>query len=432
MPAYSGKFQYRDETGNPLMMGPCQLRFDEESCTVTPASGTPITFDLGDVDCATAGEFDLQLALYTGRVLQLRQFGALFSQMAGELLGAWRDRTVKCMLLEDLEEVMRCPGTAALGASPGGRAEIRLYKSNIAVLPAAGAPFQWRLAEVDSLAFDDAAYTITLKSSAGRLVLGKLARKTDELFGALRETLDALRAQSAATLHDLFPFLDPDRLQRLADAMPEGRSVRLASLAAVHPRIPEAFLKRAVDGHLRPYFDALGSRAAADSLMAGFKFVRKDEAAPAEEAEDAPAEDAEESGVEETPLEPEEEDTPEKQPLFFWFFFPMAVGKGCGNLVAWEAATGTGRATYFFRMEQAGVEAAVDRITRGLALVNFRREPVYLPDASLEREPRFHRYAIASRKLADLRALRAGMAGRAIHTSIEKWTAQVEAIVAKG
>ena len=40
--------------------------------------------------------------------------------------------------------------------------------------------------------------------------------------------------------------------------------------------------------------------------------------------------------------------------------------------------------------------------TRGLALVNFRREPVYLPDESLEQEPRFRRYAIGCRKLADL------------------------------
>jgi hypothetical protein len=34
--------------------------------------------------------------------------------------------------------------------------------------------------------------------------------------------------------------------------------------------------------------------------------------------------------------------------------------------------------------------------------VNFRREPVYLPDESLEQEPRFRRYAIGCRKLADL------------------------------
>ena len=128
------------------------------------------------------------------------------------MLALWRDRTVRCMLLEDLDEVMRCPGATALDANPAGRAEIRLYKTNIAVLPAGGEAFHWRLAEVDGVAFDDAAYSITLKSGARRLVLSKLARKTDELLGELRAAVNELRTESAVALHDLFPFLDRKEL----------------------------------------------------------------------------------------------------------------------------------------------------------------------------------------------------------------------------
>ena len=73
------------------------------------------------------------------------------------------------------------------------------------------------------------------------------------------------------------------------------------------------------------------------------------------------------------------------------------------------------------------VEAAVTHPTRGLALVNFRREPVYLPDDLLERQPRYHRYAIGCRKSPDLHGLRAALLGRAIHSSIETWTTQVRA-----
>ena len=72
---------------------------------------------------------------------------------------------------------------------------------------------------------------------------------------------------------------------------------------------------------------------------------------------------------------------------------------------------------------------AVARLTRALGLINFRREPVYLPDASLETQPRYHRYAIAARKLADLGALRKAYTGRAIHSSMEEWTAQVTEIL---
>ena len=94
--------------------------------------------------------------------------------------------------------------------------------------------------------------------------------------------------------------------------------------------------------------------------------------------------------------------------------------------MAWEATTGSGRATYFFDAPPP-VDQAIAHLTRGLALVNFRREPVYLPDESLEQQQRFRRYAIGCRKLPDLRMLRAAFRGRALHTSLEAWTALVDA-----
>jgi hypothetical protein len=74
------------------------------------------------------------------------------------------------------------------------------------------------------------------------------------------------------------------------------------------------------------------------------------------------------------------------------------------------------------------MEPAIAHLTRGLALVNFRREPVYLPDDSLDRQQRYHRYAIGCRKLPDLRSLRAAFVGRAIHTTMEAWQAQVDGV----
>ena len=402
MPAYSGKFQYLDEHGAVLSQGPCQFRFDAETGIVTPASGTPIAFDLGDVDRAVPGEWDFQLTLFTGRRLELRQFGAAFERMRDELLAAWRDRTVSCLLLEDLEEVARYTGTAAL-SGPAAPAEIRLYQSNIAVLPLDGLPMQWRLAEVDAVSFDDATYSVTLQSGTERLVLAKLAKKTDEFRGNLDGVLDALRTHEAEALHATFPFLNPDQLQRVLQVMPEGRSAPLATLRAIHPKLPDALIAHAVDEKLRPYFDVLRARSVGDALMTGFKFIRSDEEA-AEPADSTPEPEA---GKEEA------------HPLFFWFFFPLANGR-----VAWEATTGAGRATYFFNAV-APVEESVAHLTRGLALVNFRREPVYLSDESLEQQPKFRRYAIGCRKLPDLRTLRAAFRGRAIHTSLEAWTAQL-------
>ena len=405
MPAYSGKYQYTGAAGEKIGEGPCQLSFDQENGFVAPAGATPLAFDLGDIDALKRGDWDLELTLYTGKKVTLRQFGPAFGRMADELTAAWRDRIVRCLLLEDLEEAGRFNGSAGLGDSRPQPAEIRIYKSNIAVLPVEGAPIQWRLADVDSISFDPAAYTITVLSEGRKLVFSKLAKKTDEFASTLQGAFDGLHTQSADVLHKTFPFLDPDRLQRLLTVMPEGRSVSLDAIGSVHPKMAAAFLARAVSPAHRPYFDALQKRAANGSVMAGFKFIRADdeEAEEPEPASEAPAANADSSAQEESPL-------------FFWFFFPL------DKLLAWEATTKSGRATYFFR-----ANSDVASLTRGLALVNFRREPVYLPDDSLEQQPRFHRYAIGARKLPDLRALRAAFAGRAMHSTLEKWSAQVDA-----
>jgi hypothetical protein len=399
VPAYTGKFQYDGA------QGPCQVQFDQETCIVTPQAGVPIAFDLGDVDRAAPGEWELELTLYTGRTMTLRQFGPSFGRMRDQLMAAWSDRTVRCLLLEDLAELGRYNG-----AADGATAEIRLYGSNLAVLPPAGTPVQVRLADIDSPRFDEQTYSIVVESPAGRLTFSKLARKTDEFLGKLRDAVDALRTHEADVLHREFPFLGPDQLQRVLTIMPEGRSAALPALGAIHPKLPEAIVTRAVDERLKPYFDALRSRSAGGGLMAGFKFVREDE--------------VDEESPEDAAVQPEE-----KQPLFFWFFFPLAPN---GRIVAWEATTGSGRATYFFRIPQ-GIDTAagIATLTRGLALVNFRREPVYLPDDSLEQQQRYRRYAIGARKLPDLRALRAAFVGRAVHTSVEAWAAQVEGIAGR-
>jgi hypothetical protein len=125
----------------------------------------------------------------------------------------------------------------------------------------------------------------------------------------------------------------------------------------------------------------------------------------------------------------------------YWFFFPIAARGGPQpDVVAWEASSRSGRATYFFRLaapgeaspeDADGVARAVARITRVLGLVNFRRRPIYLSDADLEGKPEWHRYAIAARRIADLRAVRAAFVGRASHGSLPAWSAQVEAILAR-
>jgi hypothetical protein len=55
----------------------------------------------------------------------------------------------------------------------------------------------------------------------------------------------------------------------------------------------------------------------------------------------------------------------------------------------------------------------------------------YLSDDELERDPKFHRYAIAARRIPEVREVRASFLGCAAHSSLTVWQGQIKTILAK-
>jgi hypothetical protein len=460
MGTFSGKFQYLNADGSALQAGLCRVSFEAETLTLTPDSGAPLALDFGDIDIFLPGEYELTLTLYTGNKILLNQFGKTFQNLCHDLLEAYRKRLLQCLLLEDLEEITRFDGTvrfespARTFSSP---AELRLYKSNLAVLPAQATGLQWRFSDIDALSFDESTWTVTVECGEQRLAITKLAKRTEEFRQRLTTAMEELAQQGAETVHGMFPFLSPDQFQQAALLMKEGRAASLAMLRAIHPKTAQALAANVVDARLKPYFDALMTHAPAGNYYAGFKLLREGEDQEEEEGEPPPGEaeedDSESAGAEqaaEIAAEPaaEADAREEAQPILHWFFLPLAVEPGAkfpSNLVAWEATSRSGRATYFFRLvppEQstrlqdastsaALIETAIRQLNRAIVLLNFRREPIYLSDDSLLFQPRFRRYAIACRKLPELVRLRSSFVGRAIHTTPAAWQKQFKAYLAK-
>ncbi len=437
------------------MGGSCRVTVEGENLHLIPEKGAPLALDLGDVEAFSPADYQLSLKLYTRRTIVLSQFGKTFQNLCHDLLEAYRSRVLQCLLLEDLEEIERFDGFAQLDSperSFASRAELRLYRSNLAVLPETATGLQWRLADIDSVDFDETTYTAGLRFGNRRLILTKLAKRTGEFIERLQSAMDDLSESSVRILQGLFPFLTPDQLQQVALHMKEGRAAALAKLSAIDARIAPALLDRTVDARLKPYFTQLEKQALNEACFAGFKLIRPE----AEEEADAGGESVvpqqEEGAVEgevtDVPGPDEANSESSREPVLHWFFFPLRAAVGAenpGNLVAWESTSRTGRATYFFRLlpqDQAGqlrdparapavTEEAIGRLNSALVLLNFRREPIYLPDQSLETQPRYRRYAIACRKIPVLRQLRASYLGRALHTSLEAWQKQLHSILAK-
>ena len=464
MISFSGKFQYLESTGQVIQSGSCRITVEKETFLLTPEKGAPLAFDFGDIDAFSPGDYQLSVKLYTGKSILLSQFGKTFQNLSHDLLEAYRGRLIQCLLLEDLEEIKRFDGLARLESADGSfssPAELRLYKSNLAVIPESATGLQWRLADIDVVELDQAAYTVTVLSGRDRLLISKLAKRTEDFRDSLQSAIQDISEKSARTVHELLPFLNPDQFQKSAELLKEGRAVAASRLKAVHPQIVPALLENTVDAGLRPYFEFLRKKSGDDSFFTGFKLIWREEEAKEEgEAESVPVEtdgggqqaapakaqpSSEAAGSEEEAKD-REGDKVNEEPVLHWFFFPlkMAAAKGCPNMAAWECTSRSGRATYFFRLfpenltgaqdpakASPEIENAIQRLNRAFLLLNFRREPIYLPDDTLEIQPRYRRYAVACRKIPVLKGLRRAFLGRAIHTSPEAWQNQVESILAK-
>ena len=461
MNSFSGKFEYLDPTGRIIQSGTCSFAIDGTDFRLIPETGPALVVDLGDIDVFSPGDYRISLNLYTGNSFVLSQLGKTFQNLCREFQEAYRKRMLQCLLLEDLEEIERFDGFVQLDSSGdafSGPAQLRICRSNLAILPDTTRGLHWRLSDIQSIDFDESTYRLELRSGTERIIITKLAKRTREFLESLKSALHDLSEHNAVILRSLFPFLSPDQFMQLAGLMKEGHAIQVSRMAAVHPRIKPVLIEKTVCGSMKPYFDFLETRLAVNGgLFTGFKMIRPEGLTDtAGGVSDEMSGDGNERKIPEEPEEEnnaasdagrEENDESQLQVLH-WYLFPLSTKsdpKVPANVAAWEATSHSGRATYFFRIPYAGandrvtdpakagdaVESTIQRLNRALVLLNFRREPIYLSDDVLGAQLSYRRYAIACRNLPVLRELRASYLGRAIHTTPEEWQKQVNDLLAR-
>jgi hypothetical protein len=454
--AYRGQLSIV-EPGSPGAAGdpvPASVDVGDEALTIVPDRGDPVTLPYIDVDDVWDDDYTLRLTDFSGRRYDVSMLGKAYGQVLADITKRRDARLQHDLLLTGVNLQDTFPGTVFSGGQPTP-CEIRLFEDLMVVVPERGLMWGVPFSFVEEVRFDDGLYQTHVRTDDGvEHIFGQLGKRSEELPQELRRLLDALAARTARTLSQLVGDVEPAVLSRLAAAMRDGRAVQRRAVEAISP-VAWSRLEDAVVGtpDLRQAYDRLTSMCPPGWAALGVKAVltqgggstaEEAEAGAAGEAPSDPAATASPDAPEEQGVPGIEEDETGRDRTILWFFTPLARDGRPANAVAQEITSEQGHATYVFRLMEPGdfaaaeaagdgsladaVGAAVARLNRALLTLNFRREPIYLPDEQIA-TGRYARYRAAMRRLDSLQSTRKAFLGRAIHNAT--WEQQLLDLLAK-
>jgi hypothetical protein len=442
--AYSGRVTVTPPGGE---TSAASVDVSDDAVVISPERQQTVVLAYVDIEDVHDDDYTLRLTDYTGRRYDLTMLGKAYGQVLAEVRKRRDDALGHNLLLTGVNLQDSFPGKLFGGEAPMP-VEIRLFEDAMVVVPQRGTMFGVPFAYVEDVAFDAELYQTHVRVDEGTAyVFGQLGKRSEELPREIRRLVDAATARTAKSLAALLPGAAPGAISALASLMRDGRIVQQRAVDAIDPGLwPRLESVVVATPDLRETFDRLKSMCPQGWGALGIKEVlsetegmtmaeqlRREPQPAAAEAEAPTTEEAAEGTTEEPPETPTTEEpvegAQERAPTMLWYFTPLADGDGPMNAVAQEITNEGGHATYVFRLMEAerfaslsgdaladAVAAGIARLNRALLTLNFRREPIYLPQEELS-GGRWGSYAVALRYLDYLRWARAAFLGRAIHNS---------------
>jgi hypothetical protein len=478
--AYRGQLVVVERDGSAVPPVGVSVEVADESVTLVPDSGSPITLEYLDVDDVWDDDYTLHLTDFAGRRYDLSMLGKAYGQVLTDVRRLRNDQLQHDLLLTGVNLQDTFP-SARWFSFPGRAAEpvaceLRVFEDLLVVVPERGVMWGLPYSFVEDVRFDFELYQVHVSADDGaEHVFGMLGKRSEEFLNEVRRNMDALAARTARSLGFLVPGLEPSVMSRVAARMRDGRAVQQHEIddvaPGVWPRLVDAVMGTPdlqstyarLTSMCPPGWAALGVKSVltqeADdpSAASGEQWQPAGDATPREghlehsggaagaspSAGNSPStrqpvassgseEDSSESGDADENVAGVTEDETGRDRTILWFFIPLADGAQPLNAVAQEITSEEGHATYVFRLmppeqfsmaQQAGdaalagaVTAAIARLNRALLTLNFRREPIYLTDDQIA-TGRWARYRAAVRKLDYLQWARSAFIGRAIHNA---------------
>ena len=407
----------------PLFAEVCKITLDKEGVTLAGLfHQLPILY--GEIRGIEASEYLLRLDTAGGDV-KIFRMGSQLQWLADKLTDAYNDAVAEALLVKG-EPVMtaRCGYSAREGgASHQGEAAVRLYEDCLLILPPNKNARRLPLCWISGLDKQDYALELTL-ASGEHYTLSKMGRDLDELDRQMTAKLRALREQTLEWHKKLAPTLGSMQSAALGSLMPLGRAADFGKLAQTAPPLASSLEEKAGRSRMADTFPWLRDLCGGEGLMLG--------AIPAPEQAEGGASPAAMlqgvdlgsimSGSSTSGETGEQSEVPAEPPPILWLMAPDREKTVAAVELA--LADNEAAATYLYHIE-GNWEAFSRIIDRALEAAGFQRETILLSEDKLAL-PEHIKDAMLLKRTPALQTLRRCFAGRAIHSSRERWRRDID------
>lgn len=417
----------RNEVGQVLANGNGQARLDENNISILPKFCKPLLFSLRDMLEITEENYKIYLTLTSKENLTIFNLGYKYEDFLRVLSRLRNEILLKDMLMQ---ETLRKSGVEAEfiyfdedgNELQKGRCEPRLYETAIVIIPEKGELV--RIPYSDILEIRDEDFNLAITTEFGeKFVFSKMGRQYDPFMKTLSDLMNELPLKVQSSLKELVPKADPSVIRKAARFIKEGRAARRSDIESISPELWEELEKKIELAGIKEKYNFLTSLGQNEKICIGLK-----------------------RGI-----------LGDLTGEYIWFLIPIysTNTEVPGNVMVMEAGDITetaestdrstgGKATYCFRLvsrkdypnfkdiDELHKEADgfIKKINRCMLAINFRREPIYLPDDKLK-EPKYQKYQFAIQKIPALRELRQLFIGRVVHSSPEQWMEDVRYVEAQ-
>ena len=404
-------YQLYEEDNTENSSEECIARLEEESFSILPKFGEPLNITFRDILSFKEKDYEISFDLSSKEKLILSNLGYCFDDFVRVFSKLRNEVLLKDLLMNESIRKSGVEAEFAFYNKTGekvqeGKCDPRLYDTGIVIIPEKGEIVRIPYSEIAQISNEN--YTLTLITDYGeKIELSMMGMEFDSFRDTLSDVYNERQLEVQSYLKELLPDANPLIIRKSARFMKEGKAAKRSDIESVSPELWAELEKKIGIFGIKDEYDFLKKNSREQKICIGIK-----------------------RGL-----------LGDLTGEYIWFLIPIYGdnSKEMGNAVAMEATSeqGTGKATYFFRivsrseyqklsMEEMNKETDkfITEINRCMLAINFRREPIYLPDERLE-EPQYLKYRFAVQKIPSLKTLRSLFIGRVIHSSPEQWQQDV-------